>query len=105
MTLSAETQRQLRQQLGGEVSSTDYDGLAKAITSTLPNIKWGRVPVPNEEPAAMLKTVAALKEAVETMLRSRGSIEDSMITVHDLIVVLNLLVPFIIDEVRKEFHP
>jgi hypothetical protein len=84
------------------VATTTVEDIVNAAVR--PNLQ-GAIPPPSTSVDSIVASTLALKEAVETLNRQRGATELSAVRVHDLVDILELLVPFIIEEVRKEFHP
>tara|TARA_R110000851_G_scaffold265570_5_gene418080 strand:- start:1308 stop:1634 length:327 start_codon:yes stop_codon:yes gene_type:complete len=108
MTLSPAMQAALKKRLSvatEQVSAVRINNttISDEILLVLVNRIWGAVPEPSED--FQLPTVKALKEGYETLVRSRGNVEDSAVLVSDLISVVELLIPYILNEVEQRFHP
>ena len=106
MTLSPQLRNELKKALNrvplGD-RAPEVLTVTDEIIELLRNRTWGGVPEPSIE--NLLPSVAALKEGYETLMRTRGNVEDSAVLVQDLITVVELLIPYIIDEVGKKYHP
>jgi hypothetical protein len=98
MTISTELQNLLKSKL--KIQGT---AITSEVLSSLRNTTWGGVPEPT--PDSLYPTVEALKEGYETLVRQRGEVESSAVLVQDLINVIELIVPYILDEVGKKYHP
>lgn len=62
--------------------------------------RYPAIPVPDERPAALVKFAEAVRQRLEIFSRDRGRVEDSMVSVDDLLR-LGLIEPADLSKLRR----